>query len=440
MEFPATSISVDTQKLVGLISQACVDHRTQPVDLRYGDFKRWLKSSYGLSQQDMREVEKYIASVGGFVTIRNAFFASSPSLKGAEKAELKGIAKLGRVATDVLANQDLFLTRVEERFTKMLKRHAHYKQFGYAFKPHGKTPPGLTGRVLNLALSDLHFGTWLDDREVPYKYGFSEEARRLASVIKRTCEFKRDYRHETALVVWLGGDIIAGIIHDMVAPLALAEQVADAVWLLRQAIIILAGDFPTVTVYCSSGNHDRNVARHKERATTGKWDSFATHIYVALKASVAHLPNVAVHIPRTPFVEYSPFPHQRVYMTHGDTNVDAGNPGRNINIAHIESQMLRVNNGEIQQGYKPYGLFVVGHVHAGSLSLCSSADLITNGCLMPPDPYAVGKGYCAAKNGQFLWETTKVRYVGDSRFLEVDHTIDNDAALDKLITPWSGEF
>lgn len=440
MDTPATVISLDTQRLVGLIAQACVDLHTQPIDLRYGDMKRWLKGTLGLTQKDMREVEVYVASVGGFVTIRNAFFASAPSVKSVEQIELKGIAKLGRAATTVLANQELFLAKFEERMGQMLQKHAHYKPFGYAFKKHGQTPRGETGRVLNLALSDLHFGTSLDPREVPYRYGFKEEARRLASVVKRACEFKRDYRKETELVVWLGGDLIAGLIHDMVAPLALAEQVADAVWLLRQAIIVLAGEFCKVTVYCTSGNHDRSPLRHPSRATSNKWDSFASHIYVGVKAATLHLPNVSIYIPRTPHVEYSPFENQRIYATHGDNCLNAGNPGRVVNIVGIEGQMLRLNNGEVQKGHRPYNLFMVGHVHTASMTHLATGTLLTNGCLIPPDAYAISIGYTSTRNGQWMFESTPARIVGDSRFLDVDQSVDKDRSLDKLIMPWSGEF
>lgn len=437
MDSPTSNISDTTQKLVGLMSQCCVDRKVQPADLRYGDFKRWLKAAMDLSADEMREVEAYIASVGHFVTIRDAFFASAPTAGKVEAAELKSIAALGRTATATLANQELFLTTLEKRLTKVFKENTTYKPFGYSLM---KKKPSPTGRVLSLILSDLHFGTWLDPREVPYKYTTVEEARRLASIIKRTCDFKRDYRDETELVVWLGGDLIKGLIHDVSAGLSLAEQVADAVWLLRNALILLAGEFKKVTVYCTSGNHDRNVTRHHQRATTGKWDSFATHIYIGVKAGTMHLPNVTVHIPRTPHIEYSPFGEQRIYATHGDTCLDAGNPGKSINTTHLENQMLRINQGEAARGLKPYGLFIVGHVHTGSLSHPATGDMLTNGCLIPPDPFSVSIGYTSTKNGQYLLESTPHRLVGDSRFLEVDQSIDKDASLDSLIQPWPGEF
>lgn len=440
MDSPTSNISDTTQKLVGLMSRCCIDRRVQPADLRYGDFKRWLKAELDLSADEMREVEAYIASVGHFVTIRDAFFASAPSAGKVEAAELKSIAALGRTATATLANQELFLTTLEKRLTKVFKEHATFKPFGYAAKKYLHTKKDHNARVLSLILSDLHFGTWLDPREVPYRYTTVEEARRLASIIKRTCDFKRDYRDETELVVWLGGDLIKGLIHDVSAGLSLAEQVADAVWLLRQAIVILASEFKKVTVYCTSGNHDRNVTRHAQRATTGKWDSFATHIYIGVKAGTMFLPNVKVHIPRTPYIEYAPFEGQRVYATHGDTCLDAGNPGKSINTTHLENQMLRINQGESARGLKPFGLFIVGHVHTGSLSHPATGDMLTNGCLIPPDPYSVSIGYTSTKNGQYLLESTPHRIVGDSRFLEVTQETDKDESLDALIQPWPGEF
>lgn len=437
MDSPTTNISDTTQKIVGLISQCCIDIRRQPTDLRYGDFQRWLKETWDMSPSEMRELSEYIASVGHFTTIRDAFFASTPSAGRIEAVELKSIAALGRTATATLANQELFLTTLEKRLKSVFNSTPSCKPFGYSVskKPHAKTQ-----RVLSLILSDLHFGTWLDPREVPYKYTTVEEARRLASVIKRTCDFKRDYRDETELVVWLGGDLIKGLIHDVSAGLSLAEQVGDAVWLLRNALVVLAGEFKKVTVHCTSGNHDRNVTRHHQRATTGKWDSFATHIYIGVKSGVAFLPNVTVNIPRTPHIEYAPFGEQRIYATHGDTCLDAGNPGKSINTTHLENQMLRINQGEAARGLKPYGLFIVGHVHTGSLSHPATGDMLTNGCLIPPDPFSVSIGYTSTKNGQYLLESTEHRLVGDSRFLEVDQSIDKDDSLDRIIKPWSGEF
>lgn len=436
--FPIVStISPFTRQIADAIGEACNKLNVQPCDLTNGIFFNWLKNDKKLTDVEVKKIRLHLQQVGGFQNLKNSFFIGTPSSAIVEREEMKSISKINRTNIISATNNEIFLNTLTKRLTQALKENAHYKPFGYALK---SKPDTKFKRILNLALSDLHLGTGLDPREVPYRYGFTEEARRLASIVKRTCDFKTDYRDDTDLVVWLGGDIIKGIIHDMISGLTLAEQVADAIWILRQAIIIFSGEFKKVTIFCSSGNHDRNTTRHKERATSGKWDSFATHIYFGLKASTLHLSNVQVIIPRTTHVEYEPFKDQRVYLTHGDNNLNAGNPGKSINIARIETQMLRLNNGEVQRGAKPYGLFVIAHVHTGSLTRLSTGDLLTNGCLIPPDPYAISIGYNSTKNGQYLWESTPKYLVGDSRFLEVNKMTDKDSSFDKLIIPWNGEF
>ena len=428
-----------TSSLVAYIEDCCKDMDTVPAALQYGDFKRWLRQERDLDSAEMRVLSRHVTSVGGFSAIKHAHFIANATASIVEREEHKVDARRGRQAVSALAHHDIFERRTEELFTRMLKKHPPTRPFGYSFEKTKRVDKTETQRYLNLVLSDLHFGTWLDKREVPYQYGWKEESRRIASIVKRTCEFKRDYRPETELVVWLLGDLIKGLIHDISAGRCMAEQVTDAVHVLGQALAIFAGEFKKVTVLCASGNHDRNTTRHIDRATAGKFDSYATHIYVALKAYVNHLPNIAIEIPRTPHVESNQFSH-RLYGTHGDTCINPGNPGKNINTGSLVTQMATRNNDEVLRGQKPFGLYIVGHVHSASLSHPSPADLITNGPLIPSDPYAVSIGHTQTKCGQYLVETTKARIVGDSRFLEVDIDVDRDASLDALITPWDGNF
>ncbi len=431
-----TTISPQTKQLADALVKCAADHRMPPGQVSWTIFKLWLKDGVGVSTEGLREVANAIRLLGGWSTFVNAMHPAIATPSTVERAELRGLAKVGRNAQNILATQELFEKRLEELFTRMSKT-ATAAPFGYSVKKY----KGDFDRVVSLFLSDLHFGSKLDAREVRFPYGRKEESRRLASIIHRAAfEFKLDHRDATRLVVWLGGDIIAGIIHDPQAHDPLADQVADAVWLLRQALIVLAGKFKSVEVHCSTGNHDRNVARHQDRAASSKWDSFATHIYIGLKAATLHVPNLKVYIPRTPHIEYHPFPHQRVYLTHGDTCINPGNPGNAIPISRLETQMAKRNNAEVADGHKPFGLFVVGHVHTGSITHLASATLLTNPCLIPPDPYSYSVGYSATKNGQYLIETTDTRLVGDSRMLDVDESVDKDAALDKLIVPWNGDF
>jgi len=429
-------ISDTTTKLVGLMAQCCVRKQIQPVDLPYGVFRTWLRAEQAFDTSALRELSTYVTSIGGFNAIKSAFFTSVPSVNTIQKLELKEMAKIGKSAINALASQDLFLSRLEDLMNRMFTKHAP-KAFGYSVK---RAPKDSVQRMVTLVLSDLHLGSNLDPREVPHRFGAVEEARRLAWVTKSVCEFKRDYRKQTKLTVLLLGDLIKGLIHASASGAKLAEQVADAVWLLYQVFVILGSQYRSVAILCSSGNHDRNPGVHADRAINDKWDSFATHIYIAIKAALAHIDNVTVEIPRTPFVEYSPFAGQRVYATHGDTCLSVGNVGRSLNTEHLESQMLAINDGETQRGKESYRLFIVGHGHVGMLSYPATGALCTNGCLIPPDPFTVSIAHPSSRNGQYLIESTPDFLVGDSRFVQVGPKQDQAAALDKIIRPWNGEF
>jgi hypothetical protein len=424
-----------TTAIAELMPQAAVVLKVATSELTYAQFKGWLKDEKEYDATGLRHLAASLSSAGGFVQVRNAYFPGVETEALLERTELRGTAREQRLATAVVADQALFLRAFEKRLTEVLAKNGKVRPFGYSVKKSKEREE----RVVNLLLSDLHFGSWLDPREVPYKYGYVEESRRLASVVKRTIEFKVDYRPVTKLKVWFGGDIIKGLIHDMQTGVSLAEQQADAMYLLDQALTVLAGSYPSVEVFCSSGNHDRNVARHHDRATAGKFDSYATTVYNAVKLSMRHLPNVTMHIPRTAWCEVTNF-GRKLYLTHGDTNLNPGNPGNSIDVRKLENQMNRINAGEAENGRKPFEAFAVGHVHVGSQSQLGPGILLTNGALIPPDPYATSLNYIAVRSGQTLFESTPHRLVGDYRFLEVDKVTDRDASLDKVIAPWSGNF
>jgi hypothetical protein len=300
-------------------------------------------------------------------------------------------------------------------------------------------PRGKTKRLLNLVLSDLHYGSNLDPREVGHKYGPVEEARRTAHVLKQAAFYKRDHRDETELIVHLIGDIIQGQLHDMRDGAPLAEQVAAAMRILIQALRFLSVQFPKgVKVKCSPGNHGRNTARHRERATNQKWDAIETMIYSALKEAAAFLPNVEVDIHYTPEYYWDAFGTVGL-GTHGDTVIQPGYPGKSIDVAGISRQVDKINNARVMKGEKPLSVVVVGHVHVGSMThLPGGTVAITNGCLIPPDAYAKSIGIFETACGQWLWESAPGHAVGDARFINVDSTVDTDESLDAIIKPFLG--
>jgi len=290
-----------------------------------------------------------------------------------------------------------------------------------------------TQRVVNLLLSDLHYGAMLDSKEVIRQYGPVEEARRTAAIMVQTADYKRQYRKETHLNVHLIGDIIQGQLHDLRDGSPLAEQFAAAVSTLGQGLAYLASEFPSMTVHCTPGNHGRNTARHKERATNQRWDSIENMIYFSLKQMMSNFKHVKFEIPYTPFYKAKIF-DKYAFMTHGDAVLNPGYPGKSIDVGSIRKQINEWNASSAEK----FSLFAVGHVHVGSLvHLPNGTVFMSNGPLIPSDAYAISIGIPESACGQWVWESVEGHIVGDSRFVTVNDDTDKDKSLEKIIKPFT---
>jgi hypothetical protein len=330
----------------------------------------------------------------------------------ADREEAKALYLLGR--------RDLFL----EQITESLKGHQ------WKVKPYSAGKKHTPKRVLNVMLSDLHYGADLDSNEVPFGFGPTEERRRTAAIVREVCGYKLHYRKETELYVHLAGDLIQGRLHDLRTGAPMAEQFSRALWVLSGAIARFVESFPHVTVFCTPGNHGRLKDRHPERATDQKWDSYENMLFHALRVRFQNTKSVEFVIPKTPYYEYEAF-GMKGFITHGDTVINPGYPGRAINVANVEKQVLKLSSAK---GH--YSLVAVGHVHVASVSqLPNGTILVTNGCLIPPDAYAVSIGIHSTACSQQLWETVPGYMFGDHRMLNVGPEHDSDESLDAVIPP-----
>lgn len=344
-------------------------------------------------------------------------------------AERDGDSK-ARAVTTAAARDQLFLDELVDALTTVF----HNKIPAPKSQPKSKAK---IKRIVNVMLSDTHYGARLDKREVGRAYGAVEEARRTAAVIRQVADYKRQYRDESELFVHLIGDIIQGQLHDKRDGAPLAEQVASALRVLVQAFVYLANEFPKVTVFCSTGNHGRNGMRHQERAVHQKWDSIEFMIYVALREALRDYKNVTFELPLSPHYTWKAF-DQQGFATHGDTVLNPGFPNKAIQVEAVTKQINSINASAGKTGDE-YGLFIVGHVHTGSQTYLGSGSVfMTNGCLIPPDPYALSIGIFDTACGQWIWESVPGHIVGDSRFVTVDEKTDQDESLDSIIQPFSG--
>jgi predicted phosphodiesterase len=412
--------------LIELIRICAKDLGTTPRKVSFAKFTKFLET-YDVGDR-IEGVEQLDAPL--FVAFRDSKLPRSVQEYDLLLSETKAEAKVEKKFFTNAVAEETFLTRLA-RTNKIWANKI--VPAGYSVKAHGSME---IERHLNLFLSDLHFGALLDGREVPHRYGPNEEARRLAKVIKETIDFKPQYRKNTVLNVTLGGDIIQNKIHNDFNSAPLADQVNASIYLLLQALGLLAQHFPKVHVRCTGGNHDRFETVHPKKMVHFKINNLATTIYFALQMATAHLKNVTFEIPYTPYITYKSF-DKRFFHTHGDTVFEVGVPGSNINTASLEKQVNRINTA--QPKGEEFDLFCVGHVHTPTiLHLTNRVKVITNGSLIGVDSYGLSIGFFENANGQQLWESVEGYALGDSRFLSVDEYTDKDQSLERIIRPYSG--
>lgn len=290
-------------------------------------------------------------------------------------------------------------------------------------------------RVHTLMLSDLHIGSDIDKSETgALDFGKTEESRRIAAVIREAIDYKPQYRKNTKLVVALLGDIIENSMHDARTGAVLSEQICRAIHILTQAITALANEYEEVEVQCASGNHDRIMSRHKQRAVHQKFDSYATIIYYAVKSALVNVKNVTIHIPKTPMSSYTVF-GMKIGYTHADTVINPGGIYSTVNVKALENQVNKMNAALPND--EEYSAILYGHTHIGhTVQLSNGTVLIGNGGLPPPDQFAVSIGTNESNSGQWIFESVPGHAVGDMRYIKVNSDIDKDKSLDKIIKPW----
>ena len=269
------------EEIVELISACSGQTGFLPQELKRSEIKNWFEDN-----DDFNLWENDVKKFGGLNKIIQLHFPTIVTNSSLTKYKIqKQVKKINKSNKNNL-EMELLRESVEEWTEKVFK--------GTVISNNASPVKKLkTYRVLTLVLSDLHFGSDLLQEETGVlDYKTTEEARRLAKIVKETVDYKRQHRDETSLNVLLLGDLIQNQLHDARDGAELAEQVCRAIYLLTQAVHKLSFEFGSVTVYANAGNHGRYTNRHHDRATYQKWDSHETVIAFAIKQACANLKNV----------------------------------------------------------------------------------------------------------------------------------------------------
>jgi hypothetical protein len=147
-----------------------------------------------------------------------------------------------------------------------------------------------------LLLSDLHAAEIVDPRTVNGLNEYHEEIadRSLRQVFERWLLLTEDARNLANVktgVLWLGGDLITGHIHEELLENTWASPLAEARWVkqrLRSGIqmVLENGGFDELIVLTSYGNHGRDT--HKMRSATAADHSYEQDMYLSLRDSLDH--------------------------------------------------------------------------------------------------------------------------------------------------------
>lgn len=387
---------------------------------------------------DLEEVSEWdVRKAGGFLALKKMHFTVDDNLETKYGSRLvsQHINKLEKGY-----GQALFFERsLHSAVAEALKTHQ------WQIHPPTKlTKDSKSKRTIVGCISDTHFGANISKEELHglNEFNWTVAARRMALFVEQIAKYKPEHRKETDLVIQLNGDIIAGQIHNQEWFVdLLTTQFTGTLHLLSQAISYLAQHFSKVQVVCTPGNHGRNVGKaDKGRATTHKWDSYETMIYLSLKAILAekHL-NVSFLIPEAPFVVYKVQNHN-IMQTHGDTVINVGNPGNSLNMASISNQLNQVNSSELVKPEEKVKVICVGHVHVPTVQILNNGcTAMINGCLSGVDPFAQSIGIFSNNPTQVLFEATEKHAVGDVRMIQLK-SADSESRFDKIIAPFSGKF
>jgi len=376
-----------------------------------------------------------VDAIGQFSSLKKLYF---PKM---DVSEVKHGAQLVNSFRNKLEKREGMINYVVEEMGKVLEdrlnkhKFKFHKKVAIVKKKKAKHP-----RVLVVHWSDSHFGANIKRSEVQVnEYNWTIASRRLALFVEQVCQYKQQYRKDTELIFCLNGDIIAGVIHDQewFSDL-LVHQYVGSIHILGQALTYLAQNFKKVTVYCSPGNHGRAMHKSgKDRATTNKYDSYETFIYVALKMILQPYVNIEVVVPKTPYAIIKTMGHN-FFMSHGDTVINVGNPGNSLNMRSINNQINKLNASELG-GKVAFDVLLVGHVHTPTAQLTESGCmLLVNGCSSGLDPFAQSIGIFSSNPTQLIFESTPQHPVGDMRFIQLKSG-DNRKELDKIVEPYDPE-
>lgn len=193
---------------------------------------------------------------------------------------------------------------------------------------------GLREATMLACASDWHIEEHVDPAKIGGVNAFDlaiaeSSARRFFDALVWLYDHHSTHFAVRDLVLWLGGDIISGYIHEELVEtngLAPLPAIRFARELIGSGIRMLLAEtqLASIVVPCSYGNHGRTTI--KSRIVSGAENSFETHLYHALASDFADEPRVRFAVARGPLL-YLDIYDYTIRFTHGDAVKYGGGVG-----------------------------------------------------------------------------------------------------------------
>lgn len=247
-----------------------------------------------------------------------------------------------------------------------------------------------------LMASDWHVEERVDPRTVNGENEYTpaiatQRAERLAMAATWRVEAERSAFDIRNGVLWLGGDLITGYIHEELQEGNFLSPV-EAVLFAQQLAIrlidrLLLLDFERLDILCDHGNHGRTTV--KTRVGTSAQNSYEWLLYQQIAMHYADTPTVTVHV-NAGRVGYHEIYSTTLRHTHGDTIRSAGGVGGIF--PSLFKQIARWDT------HTRADVTILGHFHTYQ----SLPQVVTNGSLIGPSAYAQAFAYEQPQQAFFL--------------------------------------
>ena len=290
-----------------------------------------------------------------------------------------------------LRKNNRLLTRTENDMEDMINKKI--VKYDYEKIHHNYTNRALRSEFGTcLFLSDLHINKIVKQTSVlTNEYNINIMQKRIQKVIENLVDYK--YKSQN-IDIFLGGDILDGIIHNghITGELSVPESLEVMYNVLSNIIDISRKNYKVIRIHAVMGNHSRIT--EKVEYSNRKHQDFETIVYNMISRDIKKFNNVSLNVSDTGYILQN-INGKNVFMMHGDQD---RNFQSNMASASKLQQKCMTMFG------KTFNHVLVGHFHIPKITDSGfSGKIIQNSSMIGTDEYAFQNPFSLARPSQSIF-------------------------------------